>query len=121
MRVTPRLSALAVILLTVSAVACHTWRLQSASPAAVLRDQHPSKVQVHQVDGARFVLAQPTLQDDTIVGVRADTTAEIPLAAVDRLAVRQFSSGKTALFVLSFPAGLIGLLLLACATSNCGY
>jgi hypothetical protein len=121
MSAAPRLSAFAAILLTASTVACHSWRVQSASPAAVLRDQRPARVQVHQVDGARFVLARPALVGDTITGLRAGAAAEIPLAAVDRLAVRRFSTGKTALLVLSIPAGLFGIILISCATSNCGY
>ena len=121
MRVVPRLSAFAGILLTASTVACYSWRLQNASPAVVLRDQRPTAVQVHQVNGTKFVLAQPTLMADTIVGIRSGTTARLPLAAVDHLAVRRFSSGKTALLVVGIPVGIFGLALIGCATSNCGY
>ena len=121
MSVTPRVSAFAGILLAASTVGCHSWRLQDATPAEVLLGQRPATVQVHQLDGAKFVLAQPHLAGDTIRGVRAGVTAEVPLAGVNHLAVRRFNTGKTALLVLGIPAGIFGVALIGCATSNCGY
>jgi hypothetical protein len=120
MRAAPLLFCCASILLAASALACHSWQVQNTSPAVVLRDR-PASVEVHPVLGAKFVLVQPILVGDTITGRRAGTSAAIPLAAVDHLAVRRFSSGKTTLLVLGIPAGIFGVALIGCATSNCGY
>lgn len=99
---------------------CHSWQVQRASPQAVMQ-QRPTAVQVRQSDGTRFILAQPELAGDTLSGFRAGAGTRIPLDRVNQIALRKFSTGKTTLLMASIPVGLLGLLLLSCATSNCGY
>lgn len=111
---------LATLLLMALTFGCHTWQVQPVSPQTVMQ-QRPTSVQVRQSDGTRFILAQPELAGDTLSGFRAGAGTRIPLDKVDLIALRKFSTGKTALLIASIPVGLLGLLLLGCATSNCGY
>ena len=117
----PRSTHCGTVLLVIAGLGCHSWHVQTASPSAVLEQYRPARVQVRPIDGDQFVLASPALAGDTLLGLRSGTPSRIPLATVDAVAVRRFSPGRTALLVLTVPAGLTVLLLLGCATSNCGY
>ncbi|MFL5494890.1 MAG: hypothetical protein ACJ8DC_10955 [Gemmatimonadales bacterium] len=108
------------IVLGASSLGCHTWRTQEAAPRQVM-EQHPTSVRVHQLDGTRYVLRKPAVIEDTLTGLRAGTRAKIPLNSVQGLALRRFSTGRTTMLVLGIPAGLFGVALVGCATSNCGY
>jgi hypothetical protein len=116
----PPAPILASLLLMALSLGCHSWQVQPASPQQVMQQQ-PRAVQVRQSDGTRFILAQPELGGDTLSGFRAGAATRISLDRVDRIALRKFSTGKTTLLIASIPVGLLGLVLLGCATSNCGY
>jgi hypothetical protein len=115
-----RVTLLGSILLGASSLGCHTWRIQEAGPQQVM-ERHPTSVLVRQIDGTRYVLREPAFIEDTLTGLRAGTRARIPLNAIESLALRRFSAGRTTMLVVGIPAGLFGVALVGCATSNCGY
>jgi hypothetical protein len=116
----PHAPGLATLLLIAFNLGCHSWQAQSATPQEVMQ-QEPTAVQVRHSDGTRFILAQPELAGDTLSGFRAGAATRIPVDSVDQIALRRSSTGKTTLLIVGIPVGLLGLLLLGCATSNCGY
>lgn len=58
----------AALLLAIHLAACTSWHVEQASPQALLDAQHPSRLRVTRRDGARIVLAHPSMVGDTLVG-----------------------------------------------------
>lgn len=109
------------MVLSVAAMGCHRWKVQEATPQSVLEQQHPNAVEVHHRDGSKFRLKYPSIAQDTLAGVRSGTETRVPLDQVTGLGVRRFSAVRTTLLILSVPAGLLGIGLVGCGGSNCGY
>jgi hypothetical protein len=112
---------LSSVLLTAVCTGCHSWQVQPGSPEQLIQVQQPTVVQVRESDGRRIVLKAPEIVGDTLVGFQSGGPTRVPLAAVDQVAVRRFSPGKTTLVVLAVPAGLLGIALIGCSVSDCGY
>ena len=80
---------------------CATWQVVEATPQALITRDHPSRVQVREKGGTKYVMAAPVVVGDTLVGtVKLGTGVGIgsedrrtPLSAIDRIAVRRFSAG----------------------------
>jgi hypothetical protein len=109
------------MVLSAATIGCHSWKVQQATPQSVLEQQHPNVVEVHHRDGGKFRLNHPSITQDTLAGVRSGTQARVPLDQVAGLGVRRFSAWRTTLLILSVPAGLLGVGLVGCGGSNCGY
>jgi len=89
--------------------ACTSWRVETLSPAEVIRVHRPAKVRLEDIDGHREVLYGPEVQGDTVIGRRAVSdpapNRALALSQIKQVATRHVSSGRTVGFVLGI--GLI--------------
>lgn len=69
--------------------ACATWKVETVSPQATLDKKARDEVQVRETSGVRYVLAMPTIANDTLSGFVGTRAKHVPLAAIDRIAVRK--------------------------------
>lgn len=92
-----------VVLFANVCAACTSWRVQSVTPQELLTLEHPSSIQVRERGGAVFELSAPRVTGDSLAGYFKRVPRAIPMAAVNKLAIRKGDAGKT--------LGLIGLLV----------
>jgi len=104
-----RCSRSVVILLLATLTGCQGWRVQTMPPAEYIRTAKPDRVQLIRTDNTKAELWSPQLVGDSLRGLpteKAIRPLTIPMEEVDKVAIRKFSLGKTALLVLSVGAGL---------------
>ena len=94
--------------------ACGQWDVQRLSPAELVFQHTPDRIQVTRrtavSETTKVVLYNPAVLGDTLVGVtqgtvRVDTLA-IPVAEVVTVAVRRFDPGAT----IALSLGIVGLI-----------
>ncbi len=106
------IAALLMVLLT----ACQTWRPTTVSPQQLIPEERPSSVRVTLTNGEAVTVRDPTMRNDSIVGVtendRGPRYSPVGVASRDvRLfEVRHFSVGKTLGFA-GLAVSLIGLVV----------
>ena len=97
------IAALLMVLLT----ACHSWRPTTVSPQQLIPEERPSRVRVTLTDGETVTVKDPTMRNDSIVGVTDAVGALMtrPLGVASRdvrlLEVRRLSVTKN--IVLAVP------------------
>ncbi len=84
--------------------ACASWQPARVSPTVLAEADNPDKVRVRQTDGTTFVLHDPRLVSDTLVGNTNLAERRVPLASVAELAVRKVTTGGVV-------AGVIGIVV----------
>ena len=105
-----------VLLLAQVVTACTSWKVLSVSPQELVSRDHPSAIQVREQGGARYVMASPRLEGDSLTGYVKRVERRIPMVAIDRVAVRRFNALKTVGLVVVVPAALIAALVgIVCA------
>ena len=93
------IAALLMVLLT----ACHSWRPTTVSPQQLIPEERPSRVRVTLTDGETVTVKDPTMRNDSIVGVTdavgALMTRPVGVASRDvrLLEVRRLSVTKSVL------------------------
>ncbi len=103
------IAALLMVLLT----ACHSWQPTTVSPQQLIPEEQPSPVRFTLTNGETVTIKDPTMRNDSIVGVTdADgalrtSAVGVALRDVRSLEVRHFSVAKTT--ILAVP--LIGLVV----------
>jgi hypothetical protein len=88
---------------------CQGWRVQTTPPAEYIRTARPERIQLIRTDNTKAELFAPQLVGDSVRGFpteKAIRPLTIPMEEVEKVAIRKFSLGKTALLVLSVGAGL---------------
>src|ERR1700694_1499675 len=109
---------IAIVLMAGQLSSCTSWRLETLSPADVIRTERPTALRVERQDGHREVLYQPQVQGDSLLGRRAqdDKMSNRALALMDvkQVATRHVNPGRTAGFVIGM--GLL-IALVAAASS----
>ena len=91
------IAAMLMVLLT----ACQTWRPTTVSPQQLIAEERPSSVRVTLTNGEAVTVRDPTMRNDSIVGVtendRGPRYSPVGMASreVRLLEVRHFSVGKT--------------------------
>jgi hypothetical protein len=107
--------------------ACHTWRVESASPQALLTSASPpGRLRVRLQDSTRLVLDQPHLLGDSLAGLQrtaagVQSSTAVPLESITEVAVRRFSTGKTVGLVAGSFAALFAVAAVGCAADGgCG-
>jgi hypothetical protein len=119
-----------LLLIAPCATACTGWRVQRLAPESVLVAQQPTRILVTRTDGSRQVLDQPTVVQDTLVGIGSRGTAapgtplpaagerRIALSDVRHVSTRELSPGNTLALLLGLGAlafgGYIALLAIGC-------
>ena len=106
------MAALLLVLLT----ACHSWRPTTVSPQQLIPEERPSRVRVTLTDGETVTVKDPTMRNDSIVGVTDAVGAlmtrpvgvasqDVRLLEVRRLSVTKsvLTSAAIAAFVSSAP------------------
>ena len=107
-----------VVLLVAQFLAgCTSWHVVDVSPRALVDSAHVMKMQVTETGGAKYVINSPRVVGDSLMWMGrvtlrtpANSTAgevayevpgmqSLPLAAIDRLAVREVSGLKTVLLI----------------------
>ncbi len=97
------IAALLLVLLT----ACHSWRPTTVSPQQLILEERPSRVRVTLTDGETVTVKDPTMRNDSIVGVTdavgALMTRGVGVASRDvrSLEVRGFSVTKNIVLAVS--------------------
>ena len=90
-------------LLLVLVTACHSWRPTTVSPQQQIPEERPSRVRVTLTDGETVTVKDPTMRNDSIVGVTdavgALMTRPVGVASRDvrLLEVRRLSVTKSVL------------------------
>jgi hypothetical protein len=95
--------------------ACTKWQVQQVSPQQLLTQHQPEKLRVSLVDNTEVVLRQPEIRGDSLHGVRDESAlrldrasgrppshgapAALPLADVEKVAVRKIDPVTTGLLV----------------------
>ena len=97
--------------------ACSSWRVESASPQALIEAEHPPQVRVSRTDGTQHVLHQPSIAGDTLHGSALEPA--IPLADVRTVETRHGDTGKSLLLVggIFVGATLVGAVI--CSATDC--
>ena len=101
---TPLARRVTAALLLVLLTACHSWQPTTVSPQQLIPEEQPSSVRATLTSGEVIIVENPTMRNDSIVGV---TDADVGVSSRDvRLfEVRRFSVGKT----FGLVAGLVVL------------
>ena len=107
--------------------ACTKWQVQQVSPQQLLTQHQPEQLRVSLVDNTEVVLRRPEIRGDSLYGVRDESglrlgaprrppshgaPAALPLADVEKVAVRKIDPVTTGLLVgvgVFAGAALIGL------------
>lgn len=88
---------------------CMSWHVEQVSPQALLDREHPSVIQVQERGGTKYVLDAPRVEGDSltgtvgrqpVLGTATHVVRRIPLAAVERVAVRKPDVLATVMSVL---------------------
>lgn len=113
----------ALLLLTCYVPACTGWKTQQAAPQDVVA-KHPRAIKVTRSDGTQIELTSPSIEADSLVGVRtgrapsdsSQARVAVALSDVSQVAVEQTDVGKTVALV----AGVgLAVVVVAAAASNC--
>ena len=97
------IAAFLLVLLT----ACHSWRPTTVSPQTLIPEEQPSLVRVTLIDGETVTVRDPTMRNDSIVGVTdavgALMTRGVGVASRDvrLLEVRRLSVTKNIVLAVS--------------------
>jgi len=103
---------------------CTSWQVVDVSPRALVDSAHVTRMKVSDKGEARLVLEAPKVSGDSLVGYSMEsgaTRAGLPLAAVDRVAVRKTNGLITAVAIVIaaaiglFVAASIGLISVCCS------
>ena len=100
------IAALLMVLLN----ACHSWRPTTVSPPTLIPEEQPSLVRVTLIDGETVTVRDPTMRNDSIVGVTDAVGAlmtrgvEVASRDVRLLEVRRFSVTKNVVLGLGLAA-----------------
>ena len=114
------IAALLLVLLT----ACHSWRPTPVSPQQLIPEEQPSPVRVTLTNGATLTIKDPTMRNDSIVGVTdadgALRTSAVGVASRDvrLLEVRRLSVTKN--IVLAVPLILVAAAIIFVITCEEG-
>ena len=81
-----------VLLLSCGLPGCAAWRQVSVSPDALATE--PKEVRVTRPDGTRFVLYDPQVTPDSIIGTAQGQRLALSLKEVSRLAVPSASKSQ---------------------------
>jgi hypothetical protein len=95
--------------------ACTKWQVQQVSPQQLLTQGQPEKLRLSLVDNTEVVLRRPEIRGDSLYGVRDESalrldyasgrppshgaSAALPLADVEKVAVRKINPVTTGLLV----------------------
>ena len=88
---TPGAQRLIVALHLVLLTACQTWRPTFASPQQLIPVERPSSVRVTLRSGARVTLENPTVRNDSILGVTDAGVVGVASEDLGLLEVRRLS------------------------------
>jgi hypothetical protein len=116
----------ALLALTCYLPACTGWKTQQAAPQDVVATKHPKTIRVTRSDGTQVEIASPSIEADSIIGVRAGSAPRdslrarvaIALSDISQVAVQQTDAAKTV--VLAAGVGLAVILVAAAASDCCG-
>ena len=111
----PATRFLAWVLLLAFASGCMGWRSQSGDTQSIIEAKQPTQIRLVRSDGSRFVLENPTIIGDSLVGMLrlgrgSGFRAAIPLHEVGPVEIEEIHKVRTALAVLYY--GVAGLVLL---------
>jgi len=104
---------------------CTSWQVVDVSPRALVDSAHVTKMQVTETGGAKYVIDAPRLVGDSVTGAafrvdsvnrvtmqsgeRVVAARHVPLAAIDRVAIRKPSSTNTIGLAVGIAAVLFGI------------
>ncbi len=110
---TPLTRRVIATLLLVLLTACHSWRPTTVSPQQLIREEQPSPVRFTLTIGETVTIKDPTMRNDSIVGVTdavgvLTRSGAVGVASRDvrLLEVQHFSVTKTVGLVLGTAVGL---------------
>jgi hypothetical protein len=108
------------LLLLFGSTACHSWRVETISPAQVISLRQPNKVRLLTRDGTRMELHQPSVAGYVLSGHEKHTvgTRAIPFADIRSLETLQADGTKTGILVGSLAAVAAGLAVIANELNN---
>jgi len=129
--------AVAGFMLVLHLQACTTWEPESLSPRQVIVGQQPKLVRATKHDGARVVVARPSIAGDSILGsvelcvpselrfgsevCRSTVRPLISLDDVRLVEVRRPDTVKSLLAVIVGVGAFFGLMaLILCGSGECG-
>ena len=105
-------------LLLVLLTACHSWQPTTVSPQGWTPEERPSSVRVTLTNGEFVTVENPTVRNDSIVGV-AGSDVGVASRDVRLFEVRRVSFGASiGVGLFASVAVLFGALLAACAGDN---
>lgn len=109
-----RIVAISLLLLTLPASACRSWRTSDLAPRQLIEEARPSSLRVTQSDGEHVYLRSPAISGDSVVGERlkrgpAPVPIAIPMERVSEVATSEFSGNRTVLAVLVPIVGFLAI------------
>ena len=75
--------------------ACHSWQPTTVSPQRSIAEDQPSSVRVTLMNGDTVTVENPTMRNDSIVGITDSNVAVVASRDVGLFEVRRFSFGRT--------------------------
>jgi hypothetical protein len=108
-----------LVILSSYLLSCTSWHRANGSPSQVLEERKQNVVRVSVAGGGGFVLFEPQLQNDSLIGTlipnRYDRRRAIPVDSIVGIEVRQLSKIKTTVALVG--AGLTILAIAAILTA----
>jgi hypothetical protein len=92
---------------------CSSWRVQPASPAQVITEEHPAEIRLGRTDRQQVVLKRPVLRGDSIWGQTGKDSAGVPLDEITTIAVRRTDWLKTTGLVVVSTSAVLGVVCAA--------
>ncbi|MBA2290914.1 MAG: hypothetical protein H0W15_00510 [Gemmatimonadales bacterium] len=99
---------------------CTSWKVETVSPQATLDKKTRDEVQVRETSGERYVLAMPTIRNDTMSGFIGTRARHVALAAIDRIAVRKTNTAAIIIVGMVVVAGIMALAAKDQCFTGCG-
>ena len=116
----PLARSVAMVLLVTSAVSCMKWQTQAFPAAAIVNDEHPSKIRVTLHNGIRAEIASPGIVGDSLVGIQAvrgdGRRLSVALDDIRRVETRVVDGGRTMMALVG--VGLTAAVIAAAAAAG---
>jgi hypothetical protein len=108
------------LLASTTLTACMSWQVQPVSPEQVVTTERPTTVRVQRKDGAQFVMADPRIAGDTLLGSVDGKPARIALSDISNVAVKRDDGTRTAAIIIGVVVVPIVILIAAlCGSGGC--
>ncbi len=119
----PRFRRTIAVLLLATLTGCFSWRPANVSPQTLVSQDHPESVRLQLANGVTIIIDDPRVRNDSILTADVDQfgavrESGVPLRDINSIETRQFSTGKTIVFIAATMAVVLGWAGIATSSSG---